>query len=102
MDNLPKLPPQDMEKILRDAPTITCDQCGHGAFHEVVVFKHLSELLSPNGKAGAVPVPTFACDSCSALNEAFLPNFMKVTKVAVPSVEEVKQSTSTSKIEIVR
>lgn len=100
--DLPNLPSQDMEKILRDAPTIQCIACGHGAFREVVIFKHLSELLSPTSKAGAVPIPTFACDSCGALHEAFLPPFLKPTRVEVATPQEAQQSTSTSKLEIVR
>jgi uncharacterized Zn finger protein len=100
--DIPNLPQQDMEKILRDAPTIKCSECGHGAFHEVVIFKHLSELLSPSGKAGAVPIPTFACDSCSAINDAFLPPFLKTAKVQQATVDEAKQVISTPRLEIVK
>jgi uncharacterized Zn finger protein len=102
----PQIPPQDMERILRDSPNIVCQECGNATFQEVIIFKHLSELVSPEGKAGAVPIPTFACNACGNVNEVFLPAFLRKTQVEKATVTdantETKMVPSTTKIEIVR
>jgi uncharacterized Zn finger protein len=104
----PQIPPADMERILRDAPSIVCqaDGCGNATFHEVILFKHLSEIVSPEGKAGAVPIPTFACNACGNVNDFFLPAFLRRTKVEKATATDVEAETkmvpSTTKLEIVR
>jgi len=55
------------------ATDIKCSVCGNYTFHSVVLMKHLSELVSPTGKAVNVPVPTFACDHCGFVNDGFIP-----------------------------
>jgi hypothetical protein len=55
------------------ATDVTCDNCGNYTFHEVVLMKHFSELTSPTGKAGNLPIPTFACNHCGFVNDGFIP-----------------------------
>lgn len=78
--NGPSLSPADqklLESALRSAPFVTCDECGNGTFQEVVMFKMLSALVSPTGKAGMVPMPVMACNACGHVNESFLPPVLK-------------------------
>lgn len=55
------------------ATDVKCETCGNYTFHSCVLMKHLSELVSPTGKAVNVPVPTFACDHCGYVNDGFIP-----------------------------
>ncbi len=36
-------------------------------------MKKVSALVSPNGKEGIVPIPTFSCVACGYVNEMFRP-----------------------------
>lgn len=58
---------------LTNAQDITCENCGNYTFQEVVLMKKISALISPNGKEGIVPIPTFACNACGSINKQFLP-----------------------------
>jgi hypothetical protein len=60
-----------------DLTDVTCDNCQNYTFTEVVLLKHLSVLLAPNGKATNVPIPVWACNSCGFVNDGFLPEFMR-------------------------
>lgn len=66
-------PPIELD--LSNAQDIKCERpgCGNYTFQEVVLMKKVSALLSPNGKAGIVPIPTFACNVCGHVNAQFLP-----------------------------
>lgn len=71
----PNVPPQSQMNldILSKATDIVCDRCTNATFQEVVLFKHVSAIISPTGKAGNVPIPTFSCVACGWVNNAFLP-----------------------------
>lgn len=59
------------------AADIVCEQCNNLTFEEVLLMKKVSALVSPNGKEGIVPIPTFACVACGFVNEMFRPSYMK-------------------------
>jgi hypothetical protein len=78
------------------AKDVNCDNCGNYTFNEVSLIKYLSEIQSPTGKAGFVPIPVFACNACGFVNNGFLP----------PSMRKQEESSKTDevppKIELVR
>lgn len=58
---------------LHSQPEVQCLKCNSIFFHEVVFFKKLSAIISPNGKEQVVPITTFACTSCGNINPEFMP-----------------------------
>jgi hypothetical protein len=58
---------------LSNATDIICENCGNLTFEEVLLMKKVSALVSPNGKEGIVPIPTFACVACGYVNTMFRP-----------------------------
>ena len=67
-----EMPRQQMPD-LSQATDITCENCGNLTFEEVMMLKKVSALVSPNGKEGIVPIPTFACVACGWVNKMFRP-----------------------------
>lgn len=51
---------------------LLCVKCGNATFEEVRLIKKVSALMSPTGKAGLVPIPTFACAACGVIPAEFL------------------------------
>lgn len=66
------------------AEDIVCENCGNLTFQEVLLMKKVSALVSPNGKEGIVPIPTFSCVACGWVNEMFRP----LKKVAQATSDE--------------
>ena len=66
---------QDMQvKIaLKDTTDVSCDKCGHHYFTQLMMFKKLSAVMSPNGQESMIPVQVFACNECGHVNDQFLP-----------------------------
>jgi uncharacterized Zn finger protein len=62
---------------LSQAEDIICKACGNYTFQNVFVMKKVSAIMSPTGKEGVVPVPTFACNACGFINPEFLPVMRK-------------------------
>jgi ribosomal protein L37E len=58
---------------LTNATDIVCENCGNLTFQEVLLMKKVSALVSPNGKEGIVPIPTFSCVACGYVNKLFRP-----------------------------
>jgi len=56
-----------------DTQEIICEQCGNNRFVEVLFMRKISALLSPNGEASLLPIPTFECSKCGHVNKEFLP-----------------------------
>ncbi len=75
---------QQQQPDLSLATDIVCENCGNLTFEEVLLMKKVSALVSPNGKEGIVPIPTFACVACGYVNEMFRP----LKKVAPATTEE--------------
>lgn len=67
------------------ATDIVCENCGNLTFQEVLLMKKVSALVSPNGKEGIVPIPTFSCVACGYVNKMFRP--VKPTGAEEPTEE---------------
>ena len=67
--NEPNVSPRD----IANAKNLACHECGCKVFNNVFVIKHISALLSPNGREINAPIPTFACFKCGHINKEFLP-----------------------------
>jgi len=53
-----------------NSPTVVCD-CGSKVFHEAVVLKKVSSLLSGTGREELVPIPVYVCDKCGKIPTEF-------------------------------
>jgi uncharacterized Zn finger protein len=71
---------------LSQATDIVCENCNNMTFEEVMLMKKVSALVSPNGKEGIVPIPTFACVACGYVNKMFRP-FKQVVEATADEVE---------------
>lgn len=60
-----------MRVNVEDLIDITCNECDHDVFREVVFIKKLSKLASPNGKEQKFPIPAFECVECGHINDEF-------------------------------
>jgi len=58
---------------MNDASDLTCDECGHKYFTQLMMFKKISAVMSPTGEESLVPIQVFACNSCGHVNEQFIP-----------------------------
>jgi DNA-directed RNA polymerase subunit M/transcription elongation factor TFIIS len=52
---------------------VTCDECGHTFFEQVLHLRKASGFLTGTGKDTFVPIPVFACKKCGHINQEFLP-----------------------------
>ena len=85
--------PRQMQQQMPDlsnATDIVCENCGNLTFEEVLLLKKVSALVSPNGKEGIVPIPTFACVACGYVNKMFRP---------FKNTEEPTEQTHTESVE---
>ena len=81
---------------LSTATDVVCENCNNLTFQEVILLKKISALVSPNGKEGLVPIPTFACVACGYVNKAFRP-----LKSANPETEPTKEQTEPTRPKLV-
>ena len=86
--------PRQMQQQMPDlsqATDIVCENCGNLTFQEVLLMKKVSAIVSPNGKEGIVPIPTFSCVACGYVNEMFRPlkKVQPVTEAEAP-VEQTR------------
>lgn len=58
---------------LRDAETLSCDDCGNIYFKEAILLKKVSKLLTGSSEDTLVPFPVYKCDTCGHVNEGFNP-----------------------------
>jgi uncharacterized Zn finger protein len=85
--------PRQMQQQMPDlsqATDIVCENCGNLTFEEVLLLKKVSALVSPNGKEGIVPIPTFSCVACGYVNKMFRP---------FKNTEEPTEQTRTESVE---
>ena len=61
------LPKQQVQVDLKDAETMTCQQCDNKIFIQGYVIKKLSAIISPTGQEVIAPVQVFNCGSCGEL-----------------------------------
>lgn len=64
---------------LEAAKNVACEKCGGEVMKNVFVVKSISALMMQDGKEALIPVPVFACNTCSHINERFA-NELKLTK----------------------
>ena len=57
-------------KFILDSPNCKCD-CGCTVFHEAMVIKRVSALMSPTGKEELYPIPVLVCDKCGKVLKEF-------------------------------
>jgi len=62
-----KINPNDLEDVV-------CEHCGNQTFTQAFLFKKISAVMSPNGKASMIPLQVFKCDECGHINKDFIPN----------------------------
>lgn len=56
-----------------EQPTVVCEECGNKFFKKVTVMKRVSKLLTGSHQDEVVPLETYACESCSHVNDDFNP-----------------------------
>ena len=61
------LPKQQVKVDLKDAETMTCQQCDNKIFIQGYVVKKLSAIISPTGQEVIAPIQVFNCGSCGEL-----------------------------------
>ena len=76
---------QGVKLSLTDAPWISCD-CGGKKFTNSLMFKRVSQIISPTGKEEVIPVEVFTCDSCGKL-----PSFVTSKIPGVPDELKAKE-----------
>lgn len=62
-----------MNVDLSQTSTLTCEECGHLYFEEVLHIRKVSGLLTGTGQTSYLPIPVFQCTNCNHVNEEFLP-----------------------------
>mgnify|MGYP003111546867 CR=1 FL=1 len=63
---------QNINIDLNEVDNVACEECENETFTPVFVIKHISALISPNGKETMVPIQLFKCSKCGHVNERFL------------------------------
>jgi len=58
---------------LDKAPPITCVECGAYTFREVLFLRKISRFVTGTNQDSVLPIPTFACSKCHAINPEFQP-----------------------------
>ena len=56
-----------------EQPTVVCEKCDNKFFKKVTVMKRVSKLLTGSAQDEIVPLETYACESCSHVNDDFNP-----------------------------
>lgn len=73
MDNLENMQAADMAstaKIVYNSPNVVCE-CGSKVFHEAMVLKRVSSLVTGSGREELVPIPVYVCDKCGKIPAEF-------------------------------
>jgi rRNA maturation protein Nop10 len=91
--NRPPQTPQTLNIDMKQLDDVKCDKCGNFTFDEVTLFKKVSALISPSGKEGLAPIPTFACHACGNVNAMFLPPGYAMKDEAANPLDRVAATT---------
>ena len=59
--------------IIKQSKTLTCD-CGGILFREGMIFKRLSQFISPSGKDEIFPITVVICEKCGKVPNEFNTN----------------------------
>lgn len=57
-------------EMMKNFPTIECD-CGGKIFHSALVFKKISQFVSPSGKEELYPIEVLICEECGKVPTQF-------------------------------
>ena len=57
-------------EIIKQSKTLTCD-CGGILFHNGMIFKKISQFVSPTGKEELFPMEVIICDKCGKVPTEF-------------------------------
>lgn len=79
-------------KAIYKSPTVVCPNCGSKVFHEALVLKKVSALVSPTGREELYPIPVYVCDKCGAIPDEFLQK--SAAKEILGETEEKKEESS--------
>jgi len=66
-----ELTQQQLAKSVMTSPNVVC-KCGSKVFHEALILKKVSALISPTGKEMLYPIPVYVCDKCGEIPAEFL------------------------------
>ena len=66
---------------LSQTTEIVCDNCKRNIFSEGTFIRRVSPILTGQSKDSYLPIPTFYCVNCGSVNECFLPDELKPTKI---------------------
>lgn len=66
---------------LSQTTEIVCDNCKRNVFSEGTFIRKVSPILTGQPKDSYLPIPTFYCINCGTVNECFLPDELKTTKI---------------------
>ena len=80
---------------LLDSPNVVCE-CGSKLFHEAIVLKKVSALISPTGKEELYPIPVYVCEKCGKI-PADLTSKANASKILGENVEASKDETNEEK-----
>ena len=61
------LPKAQVQVNLKDAETMTCQQCDNKIFIQGYVVKKLSAIISPTGQEVIAPIQVFNCGNCGEM-----------------------------------
>ena len=61
---------QQYANTVYNSPNVICS-CGSKVFHEAVVLKKISTLMSGTGREELVPIPVYVCDKCGKIPDEF-------------------------------
>ena len=61
------LPKAQVKVDLKDAETMTCQQCDNKIFIQGYVIKKLSAIISPTGQEVIAPIQVFNCGNCGEI-----------------------------------
>ena len=68
---------------VENAKNLSCEKCGCEVFTQTYVIKHISALLTNNGKDMMAPVPIFSCSQCKHVNNVFVQD-LKIKSLSTP------------------
>lgn len=83
---------QQYATTVYNSTNVVCS-CGSKVFHEAVVLKKVSSLVSGTGREELVPIPVYVCDKCGKIPEEFT-NKSAAKKILGEETEEVKSESS--------
>jgi len=63
----------NMNIKLDQCEDIVCEKCSNPTFRQCVMFKKVSAIYSPTGKASLIPLQVFECSECGHVNDEFIP-----------------------------